>query len=418
MEYKKIIKDDKTFHIIKTDRFKSVDFVIYFTKKFSKKNIPYYTLLKRNLVYTSKKYNTKNKIAIKGEELYGCSVSTSSMISGALESFIISTSFVNPKYTEESMFKESIDFFYEVLFNPNVEDNKFNEKYYEIIKSDLISFIKSEKDNPRSYAAKKFNEIMFKGLPTAHSNIPTIKQIEEVDCGKLYDFYKELFDGSYKIDVTIYGDIEDSYVDYIEEKFKELKGSDKKFDVVVTPKIEPKVNETVETLHFNQSKLYMGYYLKNFTYHEINHVMKVYNTILGTTAKSLLFTIVRENNSLCYSINSYYAIYSQALVIYAGINRNNYEKTVGLIEECIDKMSDRKIIEPLFEPAKKTINTMLNNYYDDAFSQFDNKYRNEFYNVEDNETLREEINKVTIDEVIELNKKIQLSTIYLLKGDN
>ena len=72
----------------------------------------------------------------------------------------------------------------------------------------------------------------------------------------------------------------------------------------------------------------------------------------------------------------------------------------------------------LFESAKKTINTYLNNYYDDLPMQVNEAYAREFEIVEDVETARENINKVTIDEVIELNNKIKLSTIYLLKGDN
>ena len=38
--------------------------------------------------------------------------------------------------------------------------------------------------------------------------------------------------------------------------------------------------------------------------------------------------------------------------------------------------------------------------------------------IEDVETIRERINNVTLDEVIELNKKISPSVIYLLKGDS
>ena len=42
----------------------------------------------------------------------------------------------------------------------------------------------------------------------------------------------------------------------------------------------------------------------------------------------------------------------------------------------------------------------------------------EFEDVDSIETIREKINKVTIEDVIKLNEKLSLSTIYLLKGDN
>ena len=81
MEYKKIQKENYTLHLINTNRFKLMNVVVFFTKKFEKKDILYGNLLTKNLVYTSKKYNTKSKIAVVGEELYGARVSSSFNIS-------------------------------------------------------------------------------------------------------------------------------------------------------------------------------------------------------------------------------------------------------------------------------------------------------------------------------------------------
>ena len=81
-------------------------------------------------------------------------------------------------------------------------------------------------------------------------------------------------------------------------------------------------------------------------------------------------------------------------------------------------MKDKNTVKKLFNYAKRTINTYLNNYYDDVISQVNTYYNREFETVEDIETIREKINEVTIDEVLKLNEKIKLSTIYMLKGDN
>ena len=99
MEYKKINKNGVNLHLINTNRFKTVDVVIFFTKKFDKEDIVFGNYLASSLVYTSKKYNTKNKMAIIGEELYGAKVGSSFGLSGNLESFVFSVSFLNPKYT-------------------------------------------------------------------------------------------------------------------------------------------------------------------------------------------------------------------------------------------------------------------------------------------------------------------------------
>ena len=418
MEYKKIDKKGVTYHLIKTNRFKIINIVLFFTKNFDKKNICVCNFITNTLVYSSKKYDTKNKMASRGEDLYGAKVSASYAIVGNCESFAFTLDFLNPKYTSPSYLDESLDFFYEVIMNPNVKNNAFDKEYFEIVRNDTIATYNSIKDNPNMFAGIEFSKIMYKGTPNEYSTYPSVEECKKITPEELYTFYKSLFDGTYKVDVCILGDVEDSIVDKVYEKFKSIKSNNNKYKFMINHKYDGKVIEKIDSLPYNQSKLYIGYRLNDMTYHELNHVMKVYNTILGTMNDSILFNVVREANSLCYSIGSYVSKYNPALIVYAGINKDNYDKTIELIKECVSNMSDRKELSRLFESAKKTINTYLNNYYDDMMLEINNYYNAEFDTVEDVETLRENINNVTIDEIIEINKKISLSTIYMLKGDN
>ena len=418
MEYKKIIKDDITYHLIKNNRFKTINIVVFFTKEFNKNDIVFGNFLTNNLVYSTKKYNTKNKIAEYGEDLYGTKISSSFGINGKCECLSFNLDFINPKYTESKYLKLSIDFLSEVILHPNVENNEFNHEYFKIIKKDAITNFKSLKDNPNLYAGIEYAKLMYKGTPSSYSSIPSIDEIEKVNPKNLYNFYKTLFDGTFKVDICIYGEVDDNVIDILHKDYGFIKSSKKKYDFRIQSKFDLKVKEKIDSLHFNQSKLYIGYKFDTLSYHEFNHVLRIYNTILGTMNDSILFNIVREANSLCYSIGSYVSRYNPSLTIYAGINKKNYDKTIELIKKCVESMSDRKVLERLFDSAKKMINTYLNNYYDDLIAQINHYYNLEFENIEDVETIREKIKDVTIDEIINLNKKIHLSTIYMLKGDN
>ena len=418
MNNKKLIRDNYTIHIVNTDRFKSVDMVIYFTRKFNKNNIPFYSSLIQNMVYTSKKYDTKNKIAIRGEELYGAYLGTSFDVIGDLEHFVININFLNSKYTDDKYYNESVDFLFEILLNPNVSDNKFNSKYFNIVKNDIITSIKATKDSPGEYSRIEFNKLMYKGTPQGYNLKPTIEEIEEVNEANLYEFYNNLFNGDYKIDIVLLGDIENIDISYIDNKMQGIKGNNKKLNIFNKVNYEKKTIEKIDSLHFNQSKLYMGYRLDELTDYELRYVIRLYNTILGSMNNSILFKTVREDNSLCYSIGSYYSRYSKSLTIYSGINKDNYDKTVKLIKECVESMGDINIISKYLMSAKKTINTFLNNYYDDAFSQLNERYMNEFDDVIDVEKLREIYNSITEEEIVALNERIKLSVVYLLKGDN
>lgn len=418
MEYKKIKHENYTLHLINTNRFKTVSIVLFLTKEFDKKDIPYGSLLTQNMLYTSKKYNTKVKMAGEVDDLYGAKISGSFGMTGKCESFIFSLDFLNPKYIDKKYLKKTLNYYKEVLFNPNVENDEFNLKYFDLLKKDNIASIKAIKDNPRRYASIEYSKIMYRGTPSSYSTYPTVEEIEKVTSKDLYKFYKTLFNGNFKIDIVVFGEIEFDAINELKDILINFKGNNKKLGFSIKHKYDDNIVEKIDSLPFNQSRLYLGYRLLNLDYHEMNHVLRVYNTILGTMNDSILFNVVREENSLCYSIGSYYSKYNPSLTIYAGINKKNYEKSVELIKKCVESMSDKKSIERLFDSAKKTINTYLNNYYDDLSLQINSYYDKEFEDIEDIETLRENVNNVTIDEVIKLNDKIKLSTIYLLKGDN
>ena len=418
MEYKKIIKDNIKYHLIKTDRFKGINITLFLTKEFNKKDIPFLNMLIHNITYSSKKYNSKEKIASVSEDLYGLSLTSSFTLTGGCETLSFSLDFLNPKYTEEKYLDLSLDYFKEIVFNPNIKYNKFNSEYFNIVKNDLISSINAIKDNPNKYAGINYAKIMYDGTPTAYNTVPTIEDLNSVNEEKLYSFYKSIFNNKCNADICILGEVDESIVDKIHNKVSTIKPLNKKLSFTINHKYKNKVIEQIDALKYNQSKLYIGYRLHNMNYHELMHVLRVYNTILGTMNDSILFNIVREENSLCYSIGSYINRFNPSLTVYAGINKENYDKTIELIKKCVELMQDKKSVKRLFESAKKTINTFLNNYYDDSVMQINNYYVGEYETVEDIETLRDNINKVTIEEVLELNKKISLSTIYMLKGDN
>ena len=418
MEYKKIFEDNYTLHIINTNRFKTISIVIFLTKKFNKYDIAYGNMLTKNMLFTSKKYNTKSKMTKIVEDLYGAKISASFGLTGATESYIFSLDFLNPKYTHKKYLNKTLNYFKEVLLNPNIENNEFNNKYFDILKKDIISSIKSIKDNPRIYGSIEYARNMYKGTPSAYSTYPKVSKVEKISSKDLYEYYKTLFNGNYKIDIVVHGDIDFDINKYIKNNFALLKGNNKKLSFKINHKYDEKVINKIDVLPFKQSRLYVGYRLNDLNYHEINHVLRIYNTILGTMNDSILFNIVREQNSLCYTVGSYYSKYNPSLTVYAGINKKNYEESIKLIKECVEKMKDKNEVLRLFDSAKKTINTYLNNYYDDLSLQINECYSKEFETVEDVETLREKINNVTIDEIINLNKKIKLSTIYFLKGDN
>lgn len=416
MKYKKIVNSNNIIHVIDSDRFKEMHVVVYFTKKANKSEMAIGNLLCPNLTYSCKKYNSKSKIATRGEELFGAKVSASYGYNGNSESFVVGLQMLNPKYTEEKYYKESLNFLYEILFNPNVDKDGFNEEFFNLTKKDYLNSIKSIKENPNEYASIEYDKIMFKGT-IFEKSIPTIEEIESVDRKKLYEYYRRLFDGSYRIDIVIHGEDSFKVVDEVNDMFKDIKGNNELINLYIDHKFSKKIVDKQKSFNYKQSKLYIGYRFKDLNEHEQKHVLRVYNCILGNMTDSLLFNNVREKYSLCYSIGSTINRYDPVLTISAGINKVNYEETKKRIFETVELMKDKKVLENYISQAKETFSTYCNNYYDDIYGQINHYYFAELNDAEEVEELRNNINQVSIDEIINLNDKLYLSVIFFMKGD-
>ena len=72
MEYKRIEKQNYKLNVINTDRFKTNLITFYFTKEYKDEELVYFDYLSYLITYSSKKYNSKIKLAKYLEELYLC----------------------------------------------------------------------------------------------------------------------------------------------------------------------------------------------------------------------------------------------------------------------------------------------------------------------------------------------------------
>lgn len=419
MEYKKLKRNSFNIHLINTDRFKAINLDIFFSKKVQKEDISFSNLLCNMFVYSSKKYDTKNKLSIKLEELYSTKINSSYGINGNIQYINFGIEFLNPKYTEDFMYDESIELLKEIIFHPNAHNNEFENKTFELCKNNVVTQIKMLKINSFLKSKLKYKNIMFENTPSAYSSLGNEIDYEKITPKKLFEFYKKLFQ-DYKLDIFILGEltneIENYIINEIDKLFKNLNNKNLVLSPFINYKISSRVKEIIETDDFKQSQLYVGYRIKNISKYELYYVINLYNVILGKINNSILFEKLRGENSLCYFITSSAYVYNTSINIESGINKVNYEKAVKLIKESIEDMKNEEKIKPLFEVALKTLNTIINDFYDDAYEIIDFYYKSEFEALDSIEEKREKLLNVSIKDIIALAKKLQLSTIYFLEG--
>ena len=162
----------------------------------------------------------------------------------------------------------------------------------------------------------------------------------------------------------------------------------------------------------------VGFKMDNLTDYEKRYVASVYNYILGGSTESNLFKTVREDNSLCYYINSSTQSLLGISMIRSGINAKDYDSVINLIYSELNNMKNGNFDKSKIENAKTTYINGLDELEDNPDSILSLYISREYLNADLVEKRKEQIMKVTYEDVINVAKKMHLDVIYLLEGSD
>ena len=134
-----------------------------------------------------------------------------------------------------------------------------------------------------------------------------------------------------------------------------------------------------------------------------------------------MFQNFREKESLAYTVRSRYYRFKDIIIIYAGIQKENYEKAKLVIENEINKIKDGEISDEEFEASKKSIISDLKEWNDSKIALSKMFISNLFSLKNDSLTLEQMVDKfekVTKQDIIDIASKITIEKIYFLGGEN
>ena len=186
MEYKVYDCNSYRIHTIKTDKFKNCSIEIMFRNEIEKSKITENNMLVDMLMHSSKKYPKRRDVAIVLEDLYSSYIRgiCSRLGNSFLISFVID--FLNPKYCEKGYLEEIVDLPFEMLLNPNVENDEFDRRSFNIIKNRMKSDIESIKENATRYAIRRSLLNMDKDSVSSYSMAGYLEDLENITPSTLY----------------------------------------------------------------------------------------------------------------------------------------------------------------------------------------------------------------------------------------
>lgn len=407
---------------INHEKFKSIYISYNFTMDINDtKYFSYYAVLASLMAKSSKKYATQKEIEKYLNSLYGANFDVNIEKLGDLYNLEFRIEFINKKYLpdNEELLEKILNFLEEMIYNPAEwsVDNIDREKQF------VLERINERKDEKLKYGIQRAEELLCKGEPFGTYLYGEKEVVEKITLEDIKIAYKELIKSC--VTVIVSGNI-DGYLD-IEEKlnkiFSKYDNNDIKVQDLKYNNNQDKAFEYEEVKEYQdttQSVLSMGLRIKDCNEQDF-YALNLYNAILGVTPSSKLFQNVREKESLAYTVRSRYYRFKNILVIFAGINKENYEKAVLVIKEQLEDMRQGKITDDEFTSAKDSLLADLLEWNDSKIAMEKMKLSNLIAFKDENitiEIMRNKIKDISMSDVIEVANKVQLEKIFILGGED
>lgn len=409
---------------INSEKFKSIYFSINFTMPVNKRQISENALLSAVLGKSNKKFKTQKEIQMYLYSLYGANFDIGIEKFGDLYNIEFRGECINKKYLPNNtdVVNEVLEFLYDAIYNPNVLNGAFDEEVVEREKDFILNKIREVKDDKLRYGIRKMEELMCKDEPFSTYVYGDEEDIYKITSSDLYKRYNEVISNSC-ITFIISGNLL-GYED-IEEKVNNIFNNKlvsklNYKDLIYNQKLNHNQEVVEESQQTTQSVLSYGLRINNSNSNDF-YKLSVYNALLGGTPSSKLFQNFREKESLAYTVRSRYYRFKDIIIIYSGIQKENYEKAKLVLENEINKIKDGEISDEEFEASKKSIISDLKEWNDSKIALSKMFISNLFSLKNDSLTLEqmvEKFEKVTKQDIIDIASKITIEKIYFLGGEN
>ena len=414
------LKKEKNYnlHTITTDNFRDCHFSLAFNMKFDAKKAVAFSLLSDILTDCSKNYPTSKYVIRHIDEsfildFYGTFSKTNNM----MQAFII-CDYIDPKYIDDKKYLDNVfKFIFDMLKNPLIIDNGFEEKNFEIVKQRFLSRLKSVAMDNHYIALYNAYKLFAPNTPLSFSFNDILDYINNITREELYDFYKELITKS-TVDIFI---TSSTNKDILTKKISKYYPFDTKGgkvenkELVVKSRLIPKKKTLKKP--YKQSTIVAILNIENITDFEREFVLAYYNNILNQAGlSSKLYQSMREEAHICYGVSTNYIEKCNSLLIQSTIKVGEEKKAISLIKKAIKDMknniSNKEYIGAYYA-YQSSLTQMV-----DSLGAINRLYMNMFYgNYSTYEKKQSNFKKIKIEDIYNLAKRVKLNTIFVLKGD-
>ena len=416
------IKVTDNLTTIATKKFKTTIIKMSFKSELNRENITSRVLLPSVLRNSTMKFPSKKELNAHLENLYGASLSAGGSKQGKGHVISFYVSIANEKFLHDApnLLEEGMQLLEEVIFNPLVTDGAFNSEKVSLEKRLLKEDIEAIYDDKTSYALKKLIENMCENEAYGVQSSGYIDDLPSIDEKSLYQTYKSMLEDD-AVSISVIGDIDhDQVLPKLRHHFNSVKNKSLIFDYIDREEKSIRSGEVpviTEKQNVNQMKLNIGYRTNTRIADEDYFSLLVFNGVFGGFAHSKLFMNVREKASLCYYCASRLDNFKGLMYVYSGLDANNYNKAVEIIDEQMLEMVQGRFTEKELELAKKSLINAKLESLDSAGGMLSERELAEIWDMPmTTSDFVSRVSAVTAEDVQKMAKKIEKDSVFVLTG--
>ena len=417
------IADGVYFSFLPSDKFKTNFLCVNFITELTEKNATGTALLSRVLTRATRSYPTTALLSQKLQYYYDMTQGISSYKRG--EKLIVSytSDFLKNRFLPkggENLVEKAADMFREVFFNVLEKDGAFDASIVKTEKNDLMNTIRALINNKNAYARQKCTEIMCKDQRYSISENGTEENAAAMDEKKLYEFYGE-FVKTVPVEIFFVGDCDEealtkTFADIFAKAERNVVSVP---ETLVISKNNEGVNEVTESMEVNQGKLAMGFVTGVTLRDSDSTAMMLMCDMFGGSPVSKLFMNVREKMSLCYYCRSLSDSQKGVMFVLSGIESCIRDKAKDAIMKELSDLQNGLVTEKELSESKLSLVNSCRELDDNPALMCSWILSRLICGIETTpDDFCKEIEKVTLDEVVSVSKKVKLSAVYFLKGND
>ena len=356
------------------------------------------------------------------DELYGGAIEPVVRKKGETQCLGFVASFLDDAYAlnGEKILEPAAGLLCEMLLKPYTQNDHFCPDYTAGEKANLIDRIRAQINDKRTYATQRLVQEMCRYEAFGVDKLGDEESVSAITPEGLWQRYQELLRTA-RVELYYCGSADpDRVAGALAQALDSLPVNENRSspscDVRVTAGPEPIVVE--EAMDVSQGKLALGFRTGGQSCWEADYpAFTLCNAIFGGTTLSKLFMNVREKLSLCYYASAVLERMKGLVLVSSGIEFDKYQTAKDEILAQLEAVK-RGEIEPWeLEGSRRTLIGACMSTLDDQSRQEDFWLGQAAAGLEESpEEFAARLEQVTREQVAAAAQKLELDTIYFLKG--